>query len=1210
MNNEQAREILKTTFENAFNKDNFIVFIKNLLNRIEEAPFTYQGQYMRNAYKQYIKKLERIGKYSDGKHSIDILVVTLKKDTSLERARTMQRNFIAWYLNGSRGGILKDAALVAYVSPDEEDWRFSLVKMDYKFEETPSGRIKIKEEITPAKRWSFLVGANEKSHTMQSRLINILDDDEHNPTLQELENAFDIETVTEEFFIKYRDLFIRTKEELDRVVREEEQVRSNFEAHGIDTVNFAKKLLGQITFLYFLQKKGWFGVPRGEDWGTGSKHFLRELFDKKHGDYDNFFNDVMEPLFYEALRNDRRHNDHYYSRFNCKIPFLNGGLFDPIGGYDWVDVDIKLSNMLFSNDDVTREGDIGNGILNIFDRYNFTVREDEPLEKEVAIDPELLGKTYEKFNAIRPDNFDEFRKTLDNGKKGEESKFNKKFGVYYTPREIVHYMCQQSLINYLYTELNENNYSSQEIRGTQMNALGNQQLDLNVGGVIMPQISREEIELLIYIGEQVTENEARVVNEGRETRTYSYKIPQIIRDNADLIDQKLADITVCDPAVGSGAFPVGMMNEIVRTRNVLSTFVKQGSSPRGDYVFKRHCIEHSLYGIDIDPGAVEIAKLRLWLSLVVEEEDINEIRPLPNLDYKIMQGDSLISEFMGIDFDELNEGHMKTLGFEDKVNDLLDCFESKKIQFLNESNVTEKLKLKKDLEETLLEIFKLKVQRQELEYSSQLKEIKNKSSMLPIPEQRKAFEEEGKKKLHTKIGVDLEKVKEQLKELHSGKKVRPFFFWSVYFAEIFRERGGFDIIIANPPYIQLQKLRGNPLQKAYKNQNFEVHDSNGDIYCLFYEKGVDILKKRGHLVFITSNKWMRAAYGEKLRRFFLEYNPLQLIDLGPDIFKSATVDTNIFVIQKSENKNCLQAVTLSCKDNSHLNILSALQRNGVTLKNLSEDTWFIGSNAELKLREKIERVGTPLKEWDVKIYRGVLTGLNEAFIIDTATRDRLVAEDPKSAEILKPILRGRDIKRYSYEWAGEWLIATDFDIDVPNLYPAIFNHLLKFEEKARKRDDQGKNWWNLRACAYYPEFEKEKIVWGNLALSCQFAIVEAGFSINAPSPFINCGNRCLLGILNSNAADYYIRSLGVTRNGGYFEYKPMFVEQLPVPAIKDKNNSVINEITKLVDEILTHKERDSNSDVSLLEKQIDQLVYQLYDLTPEEIAIVERGNMK
>jgi hypothetical protein len=425
MNQEQAQRIIRETFETPFNKDRFTSFIRNLLNHIEDAPFTYQGNYIPEAYRQYIKTLERIGKYSDGENTLDILIINLQKETSLERARTMQRNFIAWYLNGSRGGEMKDAALVAYVTPGKTDWRFSLVKMDYKYEKTTTGKMNIREEFTPARRWSFLVGVNEKSHTAQSRLVKILADDKNNPTFAELEEAFNIETVTKEFFLKYRELFIRTKEALDRIVKNDQKVNTDFDAKGVDTVNFAKKLLGQIVFLYFLQKKGWFGVNRDDDWGTGSRHFLRELFEGKHGMYNNFFNDILEPLFYEALRIDRSHDDDYYSRFNCKIPFLNGGLFDPIGNYDWVHTDIHLPNDLFSINQKTKEGDIGDGILDVFDLYNFTVREDEPLEKEVAIDPELLGKAYEKFNAIRPDNYDEFTKALKSGKKGEENKFNK-----------------------------------------------------------------------------------------------------------------------------------------------------------------------------------------------------------------------------------------------------------------------------------------------------------------------------------------------------------------------------------------------------------------------------------------------------------------------------------------------------------------------------------------------------------------------------------------------------------------------------------------------------------------------------------------------------------------------------------------------------------------------------------------------------------------
>src|SRR3990167_1288194 len=238
MDKQQAKHNIQEIFENPFERKRFIGFIKNLLNRVEEAPFSYQGQFIPDAYRQYISTLERIGKFNDAEKRIDILIIKLQKETSLERARTMRRNFVAWYLNGSRGGELKEAALVAFVSPDGEDWRFSLVKMDYKFEQTKSDRMKEKEEFTPARRWSFLVGANENSHTAQSRLVDILANDEHSPTLKKLEQAFDIETVTKEFFIEYRKLFIRTKEELDKVVKNDSKIKADFGAKGVNTVDF------------------------------------------------------------------------------------------------------------------------------------------------------------------------------------------------------------------------------------------------------------------------------------------------------------------------------------------------------------------------------------------------------------------------------------------------------------------------------------------------------------------------------------------------------------------------------------------------------------------------------------------------------------------------------------------------------------------------------------------------------------------------------------------------------------------------------------------------------------------------------------------------------------------------------------------------------------------------------------------------------------
>jgi methylase of polypeptide subunit release factors len=821
MDKVQASNIVKNTFEKPFDKTVFISFIKNLLNQIEEAPFTYKGNYIHDSFKEYIASLERIGKYSDGEHTIDILIVQLKKETSIERARAMQRNYIAKYLNGSRGGEMKDAALVAFVSPNTEDWRFSLVKMDYKFEKNAKGKIKVKEEFTPARRWSFLVGTHENSHTAQSRLVPLIADDTKNPTLAELEESFNIEKVTKEFFEKYRELFLRTKEELDKIIKNDSVTKTDFEKKNVNTVDFSKKLLGQIVFLYFLQKKGWFGVQRDSEWGTGSKQFLRELFEKRHGSYNNFFNDILEPLFYEALRIDRSHDDHYYSRFNCKIPFLNGGLFDPMNGYDWVKTDILIPNELFSNSKKTQEGDTGDGILDIFDRYNFTVKEDEPLEKEVAIDPELLGKAYEKFNAIRPDNYAEFKKALKSGKKGDESKFNKQYGVYYTPREIVHYMCQQSLINYLYTELNDGIVTFEKFGDEQTDMFGNEgktgQLDLTIEHKSKPVIPKEDIETLIHFGEHVSENEAHVEKAGKETDTYYYIIPDSIRNNAEKIDNKLANIKVCDPAIGSGAFPVGMMSEIVRARNALTPYIKDIN--RSAYHFKRECIENSLYGVDIDPGAVEIAKLRLWLSLVVDEDDIKQIKPLPNLDYKIVCGNSLL----GVEKNLFNSELFKKL-------------EEIKPLYFNETNPTKKQKYKKEIDGLI----------------------------------------------------------SQITDGHAE------FDFEIYFSEVFHEKGGFDVIIGNPPYVEHKKLKGisNTLKVIYS-----TYSGTADLYVYFYEKGIRILRENGSLFYITSNKFIKTSYGEKLRKYFTSYQIIEIIDFTSVHVFEALVASCIICITKRNFSN-------------------------------------------------------------------------------------------------------------------------------------------------------------------------------------------------------------------------------------------------------------------------------------------------------------------
>ena len=1196
MDKQQAQEIVRDTFESSFNKSSFIGFIKNLLNRIDDAPFTYQGNYIPDAYKQYIKKLERIGKFSAGENSVDILVITLQKKTSLERARTMQRNFVAWYLNGSRGGVMKDAALAAFVSPDEADWRFSLVKMDYKFEKTKTGRMKVKEEFTPARRWSFLVGANEKSHTAQSRLVKILSNDEQAPTLGEIENVFDIETVTKEFFLKYRELFLRTKEELDRVIKKDSKIKADFRAKGVDTVNFAKKLLGQIVFLYFLQKKGWFGVGRDNDWGTGPKHFLRELFEKKHADYDNFFNAILEPLFYEALRTgeDRKHEDYYYSRFDCRIPFLNGGLFDPIGNYDWVHTDINLPDALFSNTKKTKEGDIGDGILDIFDRFNFTVKEDEPLEKEVAIDPELLGKAYEKFNAIRPDNFKEYKKALKSGKKGDESKFNKQFGVYYTPREIVHYMCQQSLINYLYSEFNKGPISYEKFGDPQLNMLGNKdkrgQFDLTIEHKSTPCISKEDIETLIHIGELVSENEEialikeQNIKDGKQkTSDYRLTLPESIRNNASLIDHKLEEITVCDPAVGSGAFPVGMMSEIVRMRSVLSKFV-QGKN-RTPYEFKRRCIEHSLYGVDIDPGAVEIAKLRLWLSLVVDEDDINNIKPLPNLDYRIMQGNSLISEFMGINFDTDKEQNNENLMFKDEVDELTEKFQHKKDEFLNESNVTRKTKLKEEIDDLMIEIFETELESLKTDYFSKLEKIENKHSNWPKEEQRKKYIKEDKEQLYKESGFNLESVEEQLKEFTSGRKIKPFFLWNLYFSEVFQNNGGFDVVIANPPY----GANIDDMVDKYRAIYPEVIKNYADIFKIFYKCGLDMCKVGGVETYITPNTFLAQPRYKDLRKVLLQYDICSIINLGEEVFDAVVpVCVTITLNQPSQGEYSFSDISHNSNFNGRLSDISFKRistKNVFRFKDFSLLQKITLKDDELYFDEALE-----IKDAGIQYHRSGIGLKNKG---GNDLYDRIFSSNKNDFKNSKPT------------WYGK-LIDTYYMAPSTNEY---FNRNYKDVLKSNETVSFSNEAFN----------EIHKILWRQTASHLKAVLDTKGrwFRNTIQCCWLRDGFkdkfdlRYILAVINSSYLKYLYNEL-VNESGRVFpQVKITHVKKLP---LKYLDMSLQKPFIFLVDKIVSIAQSNNylgnpskQAQLKQLQKQIDQMVYKLYGLTKEEITIVENS---
>jgi len=974
-----------------------------------------------------------------------------------------------------------------------------------------------------------------------------------NQIYQKFKNAFSVEKVTNKFFKEYKEIFERVNQAL---IYQNPHLKTNLFLIKGFTENFSKKLLGRLMFLYFVQKKGWLNYK--DVLQSGDKKFLYNQFQEAKKLGKNYFKDYLEPLFFETLNNPKREKPDHSTRFGGKIPFLNGGLFEPDYDYKSLDKSINLSNEVFDD------------IFSVFEKYNFTVKEDEPLEKEVAVDPEMLGKVFE--NLLE-----------ENLRKGK--------GTYYTPREIVHYMCHQSLAYYLSEETGIN---FNEIKNFLDRSLSN------------------------------------------EKETLSFEI----KKKADLIYQKLKDIKIVDPACGSGAFLVGMLHEILSARKILASSVSERKS---DYEIKKEIIENNLYGVDIDEGAVEIAKLRLWLSLVVDH-NLSEIEPLPNLDYKIMVGNSLIENifingktiklFNHQWFKKKDGEKMKNLFEKDEriglfeevhlqnIKPIIDEIKEKKMELFTTYDVNTKNNLRNEINhlENKLIIESLK---------EEFNNIKTKISSLKNQLDLRSSEEKEELINLEMIKSDIEGFMKDEKKLDEYKS-KNLFLWHLRFIEVFDEKEGFDIVIANPPYIQLQKAFDEKKKYGdlYKNEGYKTFDRTGDIYCLFYEKGIELLKPGGFLTYITSNKWMRAGYGDKLRTFFSQYQPLELIDLGPDVFDTATVDTCILILKKQKsNFDKFKAVTLKKEEKNDL--FNVFEEKDTYIK-ITSSAWFVGSDLEYRLKEKIEKIGKPLKDWGVKIYYGIKTGLNEAFIITTEKRNEILAnckneEERKRTEaIIKPILRGRDIKRYYYEWAGLWVIGTfpALNLNIDD-YPAIKKYFLdnfdirQLEQSGKKyphlgfeaRKKTGNKWFETQdQIAYYEEFEKEKVVWTPVNSIYSFVILPSGiYFVNSVFMITGKSPKYFCAIFNSKLIRYYFTFLFSSEEEYTYASKEN-VEKIPIPIITQSNNYLLKQIESLVDKILKAKAQNPKAETSEYEKQIDQLVYNLYDLSSEEIEVIEKND--
>ena len=1070
--------------------------------------------------KQTILQASIIAQVS-GTFFITFADVTVQSSVHLKRNRVSIQNCIRTIMEDNTS-----ALIFFHFADNLNEWRVSFVH-----------RAETLKTSTSAKRYTYLCGTGHPCRTIAERFQKLAKkaDEGAAITVDDMLNAFSVEALSKEFFAEYKVFYedfvqyitgkryIRAKGKAgyeNRVVAGA-KVHTEIFAHFQRISNgdeqkaekkvrdYIKKMMGRLVFIQFLQKKGWLGCS-DDNWNDGDRDYLQHLFEYSTAEQqNNFLATVLDPLFFGMLNTNPEDREKHFAQKNwdttlldCfgKVPYLNGGLFEE----DIEDnAPVVFPAVLFGNpaqkeiertfcssQNTDYPYDASCGLLDFFARYNFTIDETDPEDREVGVDPEMLGKIFEN---LLEDNKDK--------------------GAFYTPKEIVQYMCRESLIAYLAEETQD-------------------------------EPAMRDL----------------VLNHNTQT----------IKDKKTVLSA-LKNIKICDPAVGSGAFPMGMLNELFACRILLE---EDSADEERRSRIKKEIVRENIYGVDIEKGAVDIARLRFWLAIIVDEKIP---LPLPNLDYKIMQGNSLLESYEGISLENL---------LHQNKNDLF-C--------ITEENI-------KTLQTAISDYYQPKTHKSK-------QTMKQHISQLVYA----LLSEQGWSKEHDKL-ADLKKI-----PIDSNSS---FFLWHTWFSEVFNrpaDCNGFDIVIGNPPYIQLQD-EGGKLAKLYRQAKFNTFSSMGDIYQLFYEKGIVLLKKKGHLCYITSNKWMRAGYGETSRKYFAEQSqPKILIDLaGEKVFENATVDVNILLLQKTAytQSTCALRGGLDCLENR--SDLLERKNEAVNIIFPHNSSWVILSPMEQRIKEKIEKVGVPLKDWDIQINYGIKTGCNEAFIIDKAKKDELIALSPNSVDIIRPILRGKDIKKYGYNFAELYLLfipwhfpihrdtnitgaSKEAELAFQQKYPAIYNHLLQYKEQLsnRNRAETGirYEWYALQRFGsnYMDDFSKPKILFQEIVQEGEFMIDSKGEFFCNDTGRIITGKaiKFLLGVLNSKlfffAIKYFYGGGLLGENG--VRMKHTFFENFP--CIEENAH-----IKQLVDTV-------TSENIKEVSKEIDHKVYELYGLTDDEINFVE-----
>ena len=1034
---------IKKLIENRFNLDDFTKFLKDNFDDVE---------ILDTRLKDIVDESDRVdvAKYryfADGflvdDNEIGVLLLE-STSPNIENKRVGFANVI----NKLSKPKIQDILLIVIYHPNSDVWRLTFVSYN--------------------KRYSFVLGKDIAINTAYTQLSTI----NKKSNIEDIKEAFSVEKVTKEFFNDYKSLYFEICDYLSvqiALFKDEDNIKF-----------FGKKLLGRIVFLYFLQKKGWLGTQK--EWGDGDKKFLSNSF--ANYKKNNFYTQLLQEIFFNALNKNRK--DDYFKILNCKMPFLNGGLF---------------AKDEFDRLDIIIENDIFKKIFEVFDRYNFTIIEDNSNDSEVAIDPEMLGRVFEDLLEDRKDK-----------------------GAFYTPREIVHYMCQQSIKDYLQTK---------------------------------PQ----EIRKLDYI----------------------------------------KNIKILDPAIGSGAFPMGILHEVIKIREELGD-----KTPLSK--LKKEVIENSIYGIDIEESAVEIAKLRFWLSIVVDEDTPT---PLPNLAYKIMVGNSLLETINGYDpFEkQSNQGLFDDNNKIERVQQLIH-------KYFNETNNNKKIKLDKDINKIIDSEFESKIK----EYEEQ---IKLKSSRLYIGTKR---EQDTLTKSIEEDYLNLTLFKKIAKE----KPTTELFFYKLYFAEVMNE-GGFDIVIGNPPYLRVQGI-DKETSTRYKKA-FDSATGSYDLYVLFTEKALELLSPNGIANFIVPHKWINSSFGKGLREISRD-KISKFISFGAYQVFNASTYTSLIWFKKSPNKTLDYA-----ESNKDLNTNKELEAYLFNLKDddytkiknseLSSDSWVFTDKQTYNILEKLKR--QPFKMSNIfKIFTGLQTSKDSVYFLKNCRSvDSLIIgystelEKEISIEdsLVKVSVKGNQVHRYEKIKKDNYIIfpyyfkdekATLYtESEIKEKFPNGYTYLKECEDILRGRE-RGKlkndNFWFRYI---YPKsltlFDKEKLITPQLSLGGQVSYDE-----NSKFYFKD-GNHGLikyseykesykfyLAILNSKLMWFFIKNTSSVFSGGYYYYKPMYLNHFPLPKIDNIEDTKPFEI--LVDYIMLLKTLDTpineyvpNSHIIYkFEKVLDAMVYELY----------------